>query len=199
MEQGRRSLGGKARLNVGVSTFIPKPHTPFQWAPLEASDQIDFKQDLLKRELRDRSIKLTWSAPDETRLEALLSRGDRRLAEVIQSAWQEGAKFDAWQDQFNLDPWRAAMEQHGLDLNHYLTRPRLEDETLPWDHISSAVRKKVLLADLQRAGAGETLPDCREDCYACGILPAFTNDRRQHPGNHWKCPEVKPAGAEAAS
>ncbi len=199
MEQGRRSLGGKARLNVGVSTFIPKPHTPFQWAPLDTPEQINLKQDLLKRELRDRSIKLTWTAPDETLLEALLSRGDRRLADVIQSAWEAGAKFDAWQDQFRLDPWRAAMERHGLDLDRYLTRPRPEDEVLPWDHISSAVRKKVLLADLQRARAGETLPDCREDCYACGILPTFTNDRREHPGNYWKCPEVKSETGKGAS
>ncbi len=198
MAEGRRSLGGKARLNVGVSTFIPKPHTPFQWCAVDTLEQINLKQDLLKRELRDRSIKLTWTAPKETLLEAWLSRGDRRMAAVIHTAWKNGAKFDAWQDQFRFEAWTSAFTAAGLDPAFYSQRQRAEDEIFPWDHISDAVRKKVLLEDYHRSQAGETLADCREDCYACGILPTFSADRREHPGNYWKCPEVPPSTRKQA-
>jgi radical SAM family uncharacterized protein len=191
LAEGRRALGGRAKLNVGVSTFIPKPHTPFQWVAVDTLEQINLKQDLLKRELRDRSIKLTWSAPEDTLLEAWLSRGDRRTAEVIYAAWRKGAKFDAWQEHFRFDAWTEAFTAAGLDPAFYSHRPRRMDEVFPWDHISDAVRKKYLLDDFRRSLEGEVRLDCRENCDACGILPVFAADRREHPGNYWKCPEVK--------
>jgi hypothetical protein len=199
LSEGRQVLGGKARLNFGVSTFIPKPHTPFQWVALDTLEQITLKQDLLKRELRDRSMKLTWTSPEETLLEAWLSRGDRRLAEVIHAAWKNGARFDAWQDHFRFDAWTSAFAACGLDPAFYTHRSRPFDEVFPWDHLSDAVRRKFLLADYRRSLAGEVLPDCREDCYACGILPAFAPERRLHPGTYWKCPEVKSPPKKAAA
>lgn len=191
LAEGRRALGGKAKLNAGVSTFVPKPHTPFQWTTVDMPEQIAAKQALLKRELRDRNIKLTWTEPEDTLLEAWLSRGDRRMAEVIYAAWRNGAKFDAWQEHFRYEAWTSAFAAQDLDPAFYTHRPRRVDEVFPWDHISNAVRKKYLFEDFRKSLEGEIRIDCRQQCYACGILPTFTSERREHPGNYWKCPEVK--------
>jgi radical SAM family uncharacterized protein len=191
LAEGRKVLGMKAKVHAGVSTFVPKPHTPFQWASCDTIEQILAKQDLLKRSLRDRNIKLSWNEPQETLLEAWLSRGDRRLAEVIESAWRRGARFDAWGEQRNFQAWMEAFAEHGLDPAFYTHRPRRADEVFPWDHISVGVRKSYLFQDFRMSLEGQIRIDCRQQCFACGILPTFTDLRRQNPGNFWKCPEVK--------
>ena len=191
LAEGRKMLGRRAQVTAGVSTFIPKPHTPFQWVAVDTGEQIRLKQDLLKRGLRDRAIKLSWTEPPETLLEAWLSRGDRRTAQVVERAWRNGARFVAWQDQRNFDAWTQAFAAEGIDPAFYTHRPRRVDEVFPWDHISDAVRKKYLFDDFRRSLEGEIRIDCRENCYACGILPAFAGVRREHPGTYWKCPEVK--------
>ena len=191
LAEGRKRLGGKAKLHVGVSTFIPKPHTPFQWVAMDTLEQIQAKQDLLMRELRGRAFKLSWTQPEDTLLEGWLARGDRRMAEAIYTAWQNGTKFDAWQDQRHLEAWTSAFAAHNLDPAFYSHRTRRADELFPWDHISAAIRKKYLYRDYRRSLAGETREDCREYCDACGILPTFATARREYPGIYWKCPEVK--------
>jgi len=191
LAEGRKSLGGRARLHAGVSTFIPKPHTPFQWVAMDSPEQIQAKLDLLKRELRGPAFKLSWTPPEDTLLEGWLSRGDRRMSEVIYAAWKNGTKFDAWQDQRRLEAWDSAFTARALDPAFYTHRPRPADELFPWEHISDAVRKKYLYQDYQRSLAGETRADCRDDCDACGILPTFAATRREYPGIYWKCPEVK--------
>jgi len=193
LAEGRRVIGRRAKVHAGISTFVPKPRTPFQWAVCDTADQIEAKQALLRQELRDKNIKLTWTAPEDTMLEAWLSRGDRRMAEVIHTAWKNGARFDAWQDQRHHATWLEAFAASGLDPAFYTHRPRREDEVFPWDHISSGVRKKYLLEDYQLSLAGKTRADCRERCHACGILPRFAQLRRENPGEYWKCPEVKVA------
>jgi radical SAM superfamily enzyme YgiQ (UPF0313 family) len=175
--EGRREIGRRAEVHAGVSTFIPKPHTPFQWASMDALDQIRAKQDLLRRELRGPGLRLDWSNPEETMLEGWLSRGDRRLGEVIFQAWQNGARFDAWQDRFNAAAWRKAFETTGIDPMFYTHRARSASEVLPWDHISTGVRKAFLRAEYERSLQGQTLADCREECFACGIVPAFREQR----------------------
>lgn len=192
LAEGRRVLGGRARVHAGVSTFIPKPHTPFQWAPCDTLEQIQAKQNLLKRVLRDRAIKLSWTAPEETLLEAWLSRGDRRLAGVIERAWQRGARFDAWQDQRRLDAWHAAFAEFGLDPAFYTHRPRRAEEVFPWEHISVGVRKALLWQDYRMSLEEQTRPDCRTGCYACGILSAYRSLRRANPDESWKCPTTSP-------
>ena len=200
LREGRKVIGRRARLNPGVSTFVPKPHTPFQWVPCDTVEQIQLKQALLKRELRDRDIKLTWSKPEDTLLEAWLSRGDRRMAQVIYHAWVNGAKFDAWQEQFNYNAWLQAFTQVGLDPAFYTHRPRPIDEIFPWEHISSGVRRSYLAQDYRMSQNGQTRIDCRQQCFACGILPVFSSYRRQHPGQAWLCPEVEsPARAPLTS
>ncbi len=191
IQEGRRVAGMKVKLHLGVSTFVPKPHTPFQWVACDRRESILAKQALLQRELRDRSIKLSWSEPEATLLEAWLSRGDRRLAEVIYTAWRNGARFDAWDEHRKYEAWLEAFAKHGLDPAFYTHRPRRADEVFPWDHISVAVRKNFLFQDFRRSLEGQIRLDCRLNCYACGILPTFSALRRENPGPAWKCPEVK--------
>jgi radical SAM family uncharacterized protein len=191
LAEGRKAIGFRAKLNVGVSTFIPKPHTPFQWLACDSVAQIHSKQALLKDEFRRRDIKLTWTIPELTLLEAWLSRGDRRMADVVLQAWMNGAKFDAWQDQFNYSAWLNAFDVLHLEPSFYTHRIRALDEIFPWDHISTGVRKKYLIQDLQLSRSSQTREDCRTQCFACGILPTFAELRRQNPGYSWSCPEVK--------
>jgi radical SAM family uncharacterized protein len=192
LSQGRRVHGKAAQVNVGVSTFVPKPHTPFQWVPLDTVDNIQAKQALLIRGLRGKGLKLSWTDPELTRLEALLSRGDRRLGRVIHRAWQLGARFDGWDEHFSAEAWWTAMQEAGLDPAFYTHRQRAIDETFSWDHIDVAVRKKFLAQDYLMSQQGETRVDCRDRCFACGILPTFTQLRSQTPARAWECPEVKP-------
>jgi radical SAM superfamily enzyme YgiQ (UPF0313 family) len=179
---GREVIGGRAHVTAGVSTFVPKPHTPFQWVPCDTPEQIRAKQDLLKRGLRGPGLKLNWNNPEETMLEAWLSRGDRRMAQVVFGAWQRGARFDAWQEHFRPDVWQAAFVEAGLDPAFYTHRER---------PIDAAVRKEFLTEDYLWSLRGRTRVDCRERCFACGILPRFADLRRLNPGDTWECPEVR--------
>lgn len=190
LAEGRKALGGRARLNVGVSTFVPKPHTPFQWVPCDTPEQIRDKQMLLRSRLRARAIKLNWTHPNETLLEAVLARGDRRLSEVVLKAWELGARSDAWQEHFRFDLWERALQSCAIEPDFYTHRPRGEHETLPWDHLDSGVDRAFLRRDYQWSLSGRTRADCRETCYACGILPGYKEQRRQTPGDAWKCPPV---------
>ncbi len=184
-EIGRHHVGGRVKVRVSVSTLVPKPHTPFQWLPL--ADEVDIRAQIerLRRGLRGRGLELSWNDPRETLLEAALSRGDRRLADVVQRAWEVGARFDAWQDQFSFDAWAQAFAEAGLDPEWYARRPRPVEERLPWDHISTGVRKEFLIEEYRRALHGETTVDCREQCHACGILRQFGSQRQ---GAVWGCP-----------
>lgn len=191
-------MGKRANLHAGVSTFVPKPHTPFQWVPCDTPEQIRTKQDLLRSRLRGNSLKLTWTSPEDTMLEAWLSRGDRQLGEVIYTAWKLGAKFDAWQDQFNYSLWQQAFEECDLDPGQYTHRVRSIDEAFPWDHISPGVSKKYLLKEYQNSLEQKITLDCRNNCYVCGILPIFNKIRAENPGEEWKCPEVVTPKRQAA-
>ena len=188
---GVQVMGKRARVHAGVSTFVPKPHTPFQWVPCDTREQIEAKQRLLKKELRGKGLKLNLNSPEETHFEAWLSRGDRRVGEVIYQAWRHGAKFDAWREHFNYQTWLEAFEQVGLEPDFYTHRERPIDEPLPWDHIDVAVKKDFLTEDYLWSKQGKTRIDCRERCFACGILPKYAQMRRDHPGDAWECPEVK--------
>jgi len=190
--EGRKVIGMKAKLNAGVSTFVPKSQTPFQWVSCDTPEQIKAKQALLRRELgRDRNIKLSLTKAEDSFLEAWLSRGDRRMAEVVYSAWKNGSKFDAWDEGKKYGAWIQAFEEQGLDPLFYTHRQRRTDEVFPWEHITAAVRKNFLFQDFRQSLEGQIRVDCRLNCFACGILPTFANMRRENPGDVWKCPDVK--------
>jgi len=189
---GRRQRGKKAQVNVSVATFIPKPHTPFQWLPLEERSRLEEKQALLRRLIRGRGLKLSWNDPDTSLLEAALSRGDRRLGRVIQDAWRRGARFDAWTEVFEPQRWWAAFSAQGLDPSFYAHRERPLEETLPWDHISSGVSREFLISEYERSLREETTIDCREGpCRACGILATFSTDAQTAQKALWGCTPVK--------
>ena len=163
-QKGRRSI------NVSVGTFIPKPHTPFQWAPqisLEASRE---NLSRLKKALRLPGIQVKWQNPEVSLLEGLWSRGDRRLAKLLVSAYRKGCRFDGWGDKLRLDLWQAAIEENEIDVGFYTGRERHPDEPLPWDIVDSGVAKSFLQAEWRQAVAGQTSDDCRNgECNDCGV------------------------------
>jgi len=113
------------------------------------------------------------------------------MAEVIYSAWKRGAKFDAWNDKRKETTWAEAFAENHLEPAFYTYRQRRTDEVFPWDHISAALRKNFLFQDFRQSLEGQLRVDCRLNCFACGILPTFSNARRENPGDVWKCPDVK--------
>ncbi|MCZ2115308.1 MAG: TIGR03960 family B12-binding radical SAM protein [Anaerolineae bacterium] len=190
LAEGRRFHNNQAAVNAGVSTFIPKPHTPFQWEAMGRMEDIRDKLGYLIREFRRPGLKLSWNDPDESVFEGILTRGDRRLAEVVERAWRKGARFDAWFDHFRRDAWYEAMAEEGLDPAFYSHRQRSIDEIFPWEHIDIAVTRRYLTKDYLMSQRQETRVDCREHCFACGILPKLKDLRRETPDEAWKCPPV---------
>jgi len=167
---GKQTKGGQPQLRVSVSSFVPKPHTPFQWVAQESEAQLDSKHELLKQGLRRSGIRLSWQDPKVSLLEAALSRGDRRLGKVIYGAWKLGSIFDAWSEHFNYGNWARAFEESGLEPGVYALRQRALDELLPWSHIDAGVTTAFLKQEYYRAQDGKVTPDCRHDaCNACGL------------------------------
>ncbi len=187
---GFQSLGKKSSVRIGVSTLVPKPHTPFQWASLADEETIRSQIGLLERQLRAPGLEFSWNNPKETLLEATLSRGDRRLAPAILRAWELGARFDGWGDQFNERAWAQAFSETGIDPDWYARRERSTDEALPWDHISAGVSKRFLADEWRHSLQGGVVDDCREHCYSCGILGQFKEERRDAPDDAWGCPAL---------
>jgi len=192
LNEGTRILGKKATLNVGVSTFIPKPHTPFQWASQDTRDSVNRKQRLLKQQMRRGGMHLRWNNYEDSEFEGWLSRGDRRLGAVIRRAWELGCKFDAWQDQHQHRKWLRAFAELGIDPDFYNFRERDLDEVFPWDHIDVGIHKKFLREDYLMSIKRETRVDCRDKCFACGILPKFAKERSTTEELAWECPPVTP-------
>jgi len=167
---GRKAKGQRPQLRVSVSTFVPKPHTPFQWVVQANQAELDAKHELLKQGLRRTRSRLSWPDPKVSLLEAVLSRGDRRLGKVIYRAWQLGSTFDAWDERFNYENWLRAFAETGLEPDFYAQRERPLDEPLPWAHIDVGVTMAFLKQECQRALDGRETPDCRNKaCNACGL------------------------------
>ncbi|MBV9281088.1 MAG: TIGR03960 family B12-binding radical SAM protein [Chloroflexi bacterium] len=174
---GRQYHGKGASVHVGVSNFVPKPHTPFQWAPQERRGMILHHQDILRRESRMQGLKLSWNDFDASQIEALLSRGDRRVAGVIQRAWELGTRFDGWRECFRFDAWLQALAECGLDLEWYCHRSRPRDEALPWSHINAGVSSSFLWKEWEKSLTAGTTDDCRYGgCSLCGTDPRACGD-----------------------
>ena len=160
----------RPRINISVATFVPKPHTPFQWVAQEGEDELNFKHQVLRQGLRRKGVRLSWQDPKTSLIEAVLSRGDRRLGKVIHRAWQLGCRFDAWSDCFSYENWLKAFDEVGLDLNFYAYRHRDLDEVLSWGHIDTGVSPSFLKREYHRAFEGEETPNCNQGwCQACGL------------------------------
>ena len=186
-EQGKTIRRRTVDITVSASTFVPKPHTPFQWVPLASQETVVRRQKLLRDNTRLRGVRLSWAEWDDTWLEAILSRGDRRLSGVIQRAWRSGARFDAWSEHYQPDLWRQAFEAQSLDPVMYILRERTRNEILPWSVVDVGVDPRFLWREYQRALHGQLSPDCREQCHYCGILTAFA-DAHGAVDVDWECP-----------
>jgi len=191
IQEGRIFHGKRAGLHVSIGTFIPKPHTPFQWRTMDSIESISEKQSYLRHELRGPGLHFNWADVNETLFEAWMSRGDRHLSEVIFQAWKAGAKFDAWRDNFDIEIWKSAFASTHVDPFFYSHRERSYDEVLPWDHISMGVSKNFLIRQDLQSKTGLTQKDCSSKCNACGILSAFGHLRKSNPLTVWKCPEFE--------
>jgi len=166
---GREITGRKININISVSVFVPKPHTPFQWEAQEVREILYERVRYLKSRLNWRNISFSYPDINRSYLEAIFARGDRRLGEVLEKAHYLGCKFDAWREQFDFEAWQQAFNDCGLNMEFYANRAREEDEILPWDHISCGVKKEYLLEEKEKALRGETTPDCRfGNCTECG-------------------------------
>jgi len=168
-----RKLGSKAgapRIKVSAATFVPKPHTSFQWLAQNSTEELEPKQQILKRGLRRLGADFSWQDPQMSLIEGVLTRGDRRLGPVIRRARQLGAVFDAWSEHFHYERWQRAFDEIGLDPHFYAHRERPLDELLPWSHIDCGVRMDFLSQEYQRTEIGQETPDCRYGpCAMCGL------------------------------
>lgn len=164
-----RKKGKNGRINISVNTFIPKPHTPFQWAkqlPIKESIQIT---ERLRSMLNLPRLHFKWQNPETSILEGVWARGDRRLGRLLETAYRMGCCFDGWSDMFQYNRWVAAAEQTGISFDFFTTRERKTDEPLPWDHIATGVKKEFLEKEWKQANKEETTPDCRDgNCQKCG-------------------------------
>jgi len=168
--EGKRASGKRPMIRISVSTFVPKPHTPFQWSAQDQEAALTAKQEILQQGLRHKGTKLSWQDPKISLLEAVLSRGDRRLGKVIYRAWEMGCRFDAWNEHFDYDIWLRAFADAGLEPGFYAHRERSLDEVLPWSHIDTGLTDNFLKEEFQRARQGQETPDCRNNpCNLCGL------------------------------
>ena len=168
----KEKRNGRVQITASTSFFIPKPFTPFQWAPMNS--QADFREKAYKTrqgiisQLNQKSIKYNWHDTDVSVLEGVFARGDRRIAKVILDAYKSGCVFDAWNEYFHYDKWLEAFNKNGLSIEFYNERERSTDEILPWDFIDIGVTKAFLKREWERAQKGEVTPNCKEKCQGCG-------------------------------
>jgi radical SAM family uncharacterized protein/radical SAM-linked protein len=163
----RRARG---QINVSISSFVPKPHTPFQWAPQISLDESWRKLEYLKAGLHIPGVRLKWQHPEMSLLEGTLSRGDRRMGRVIEQAWKTGCTFDGWTDRFDFSRWLKAFEHCGVETGFFTTRAREVDEPLPWEHMDTRVDADFLKAQWQNVHLGQRVADCRYGaCHGCGV------------------------------
>ena len=160
--------GKGVTVSVSVASFVPKPFTPFQWEPQDTMEQLVEKQKHLLENVHTHKIQVSWHQSQTSFLEGVFARGDRKLCDVIESAWRKGCKFDGWDEFFLFDKWTEAFKECGVDPSFYSNRRRDFNEILPWDHLDYGIRKEFLIAENKKAHESVTTPNCRQKCSACG-------------------------------
>lgn len=167
-----KRVNGKVQIVTSTSFFIPKPFTPFQWAPMCTKEQFIDKAYQTKKgimeQLNQKSIKYNWHEADVSVLEGVFARGDRRVAKAILTAYEQGCLFDSWSEYFHNDIWLQSFADCGLDINFYTTRERADDEIFPWDFLDCGVTRDFLLREWKKAQAETVSPNCRSQCQGCG-------------------------------
>lgn len=161
------------RINVSTSILVPKPFTPFQWAPMEKMDIVTEKIKAVKGAIKSRSINYNYHEQKTSYMEAVLARGDRRLCDVLIKAYEKGAKFDGWSEYFDFELWQEAMAECNVDGDFYAYRERSYDEVLPWDFIDIGVTRKYLERENEKAKTADLTQNCRKGCTGCGVNVNF--------------------------
>lgn len=165
-----RKKGKSPSVSISLSTFIPKPFTPFEFEPQASEAEIKRKQRLITEVSVDKKITISWSKYDVSLLEAVLARGDRRTAKAVYLAWKKGCKLDGWDEFFSFEKWKQAFEECGLSMEFYANRLRSYDEIAPWSHINMLVSHDFFVNENKRAHEEKTTPNCREKCSNCGVI-----------------------------
>lgn len=160
--------GKGVNVSVSVASLVPKPFTPFQWEPQDRPDTLIEKQNFLISCVKTRKVSVSRHVPWTSFLEGVFARGDRRLCDVIETAWRKGCKFDSWEEHLDREKWMDSFAENGIDPFFYTARRRSFDEVLPWDHMDYGVTKKFLIKENEKAHRGETTASCREKCAGCG-------------------------------
>ena len=156
------------KITISTSCFIPKPHSPFQWEPQVSVEEYLRRVNLLRSSITAKNVTYNWHDAETSLIEAVLSRGDRRVADAIELVWRRGGRLDAWSDYFSVERWMQAFADTGVDPDFYALRERNVDEVLPWDMIDVGVRKAHLVKEREKCYRSELSPDCRHQCAACG-------------------------------
>ena len=180
---GRRHVGGRARVRVSTSNLVPKPHTPFQWARQDTADELKPKHEFLRDSCRSLGVEFSWNDPRDSFIEAVLSRGDRKVANAVHEAWRRGAKFDAWSEYFRPEIWREAFDAAGVDTEWFAHREWDTREPLPWDHIDCGVTKSYLRGQWRAVHNPQTVADCHHGtCNVCGMqsFDAINDEKGVH-------------------
>jgi radical SAM family uncharacterized protein/radical SAM-linked protein len=201
LRQIKSPAGRRGKINVSVATFIPKPHTPFQWASqlslAESKDRLERVKDKLKLS----GVQIKWQNPQVSWLEGVWARGDRKLSRLLVAAYHKGCRFDGWSDRFRYDLWAAALAEEGLDPDFYTLRPRDVCEPLPWDHIDTRVTKAFLADEWENATGEAFTADCRVDeCNQCGVcdfeqIEPLTHDALKDNAGRLNRPDAQKAPA----
>ncbi|MEA4896406.1 MAG: TIGR03960 family B12-binding radical SAM protein [Oscillospiraceae bacterium] len=157
-------------ITVSTSCFVPKPHTPFQWEAQVGMDEYRRRVKLLREHMRAKAISYNWHDADTSFIEAVLSRGDRRIGAVIEEVWKNGGKLDSWSEYFSYERWMNAFEKCGLDPEFYACRERTFDEVLPWCRVDIGVKPEFFWSEREKCYRAELSPDCRNKCTSCGAL-----------------------------
>ena len=178
-----RPKGKGIKISVSLSTFIPKPFTPFQFEPQPEESVIRERQKHLMEVINTKKVTVSRSHFDVTHLEAALARGDRRLSAVIHAAWKKGCKLDGWTEYYKYDKWMEAFRECGIDPAFYVNRPRSYDEIMPWDHMDILLTKEFLIRENMQAHEARRTPNCREACAGCGVNKCVGRPCFKYSGN----------------
>jgi radical SAM family uncharacterized protein/radical SAM-linked protein len=177
---GREITGRRINVNVGISAFVPKAHTPFQWAGQNSSEELRNKQDYIKRAFRKRGINFKGQHVENSVLEAVFARGDKDTSLMLEKAWRLGCRFDGWAELFRFETWEIAAQQTGTDLYSYASRSFDPEQELPWDFIDTGVTKQFLRSEFKKATEGRITPDCSKTCNGCGLVCKDNEQNTEH-------------------
>ena len=165
----KEKRNGKCNITVATSTFVPKPHTPFEWFGQNTLDKVELKQKFLKDKLKSRFITYSWHDSTISRLEAVIARGDEKVSDLIYEAYKNGAKFDSWQDELNIEAWDKAFKKLNMNPEEYASKEYDLDYNFPWDNIHHGVTKEFLKREYNKAINVTTTPKCSLNCAGCGV------------------------------